>query len=216
MSAADAEGRSTRILVAEDGAVQARQLQTVLEADGYSVTVAADGERAFALLQSESFDVVLSGADNFVVKPCDPDYLRERVRNILENRNLRRAGKLRLGAEVMFLGKKVTITSDKDQILDLLISTFENMVRTNRELRQRETELGEAKNQLHDYARQLEDRVRSSAGKYHSLMEHAHDAIFILDGTGCVQEANRRAEELLGEPAAAMLGSPCARCRLHR
>ena len=98
-----------------------------------------------------------------------------------------------MGAEVVFLGKKLTITSDKEQILDLLVSTFEDVVRTNRELRAREKELAQAKDQLDRYARQLEGKVRSTEDKrkqteealaeseqrFRRLVEFSPDAMFI-------------------------------------
>jgi PAS domain S-box-containing protein len=158
---------------------------------------------------TEPMDIIQGlecGADNFITKPYQPGDLLGRVRTILHNKALRTAGKLKMGAEVVFLGKKLTVNSDKEQILDLLISTFEDIVRTNRELRTREAELAEAKRQVDQYARQLEGQVRSSEDKYGRLMEQAQDAIFIVDTSGRVQEVNRKAEELLGQPAAEIVG----------
>src|SRR5207253_8937754 len=64
------------------------------------------------------------GANNFITKPYDAGYLLGRIANILDKKNLRRQGKLKVEAEVIFFGKKLTINSDKEQILDLLICTF--------------------------------------------------------------------------------------------
>src|SRR5260370_25578577 len=69
------------------------------------------------------------GADNFVTKPFRADYLVDRVRALLANRNLRTESRLRLGAEVFFLGRRLTVTADREQILGLLLSTFEDIVR---------------------------------------------------------------------------------------
>ena len=74
------------------------------------------------------------GADNFITKPYAPDYLLARIRSILDNKRLRFDSKLKLGVEIFFLGRRFTISSDKEQILGLLISTFEDIVRTNGEL----------------------------------------------------------------------------------
>ncbi|MEO7823381.1 MAG: ATP-binding protein [Gemmatimonadaceae bacterium] len=49
-----------RILVVEDSATQAAALAHLLEQAGYGVVVARAGERAIELVQTESFDVVLS------------------------------------------------------------------------------------------------------------------------------------------------------------
>ncbi|HVP85595.1 MAG TPA: response regulator [Rhizomicrobium sp.] len=111
---------------------------------------------------SDPMDIVgglESGADNFVTKPYSPAQLMERVTNVLENRKMRSSGKLRVGVEVMFLGRNFTINSDKEQILDLLMSTFEDIVRTNRDLQKNRAELAAAKLEIEDYAQGLERRV---------------------------------------------------------
>ena len=77
------------------------------------------------------------GANNFITKPYEANHLLGRVKTILDKKISRSNGKVKVGAEVVFLGKKLTINSDKEQILDLLISTFEDIVRTNQELQAR-------------------------------------------------------------------------------
>jgi signal transduction histidine kinase len=97
-----------------------------------------------------------SGADNFVTKPYEPTYLVERVKAILENRRMRAENRLRVGIDVLFLGKKFTITSDKQQILDLLICTFEDTVRKNRELEGSQAKLAATLAQLEIAHKELE------------------------------------------------------------
>jgi PAS domain S-box-containing protein len=99
------------------------------------------------------------GADNFVTKPYSPQQLLERVETVLESRRLRANGKLRVGVEVMFLGRTFAINSDKEQIIDLLMSTFEDIVRTNRDLQKNRAELAAAKLEIEGYAQSLERRV---------------------------------------------------------
>jgi hypothetical protein len=43
---------------------------------------------------------------------------------------MRGARKIAVGVDVLLMGKKLTINSDKEQILDLLISTFEEVLRS--------------------------------------------------------------------------------------
>lgn len=107
-------------------------------------------------------DIILGlecGADNFVTKPYSPEQILGRLAHVLENHRLRSTSRIHLGVEVMFLGKRLTITSDKRQILDLLISTFEDIVRTNRHLQDSKASLAAAKAEIESYARELERRV---------------------------------------------------------
>ena len=111
---------------------------------------------------NEPMDIIRGlecGADNFITKPYRDDHLIERTDRILEHRKLRGAERVGLGIEIVFLGKRFTISSGKEQILDLLLSSFEDTVRTNQELQTKERELGAAKAELETYARTLEDRV---------------------------------------------------------
>jgi signal transduction histidine kinase len=99
------------------------------------------------------------GADNFITKPYEPEQLIDRIRTVFRNRRARNHGKLAFGVEVVFLGKKFIVNSEKEQILDLLIATFEDIVRTNRGLQESKAELVAAKAQIESYALELEHRV---------------------------------------------------------
>ena len=102
-----------------------------------------------------------SGADNFLTKPYDAGHLVERLQVLIRTREVRASRKLRVGVEVYFMGQTFDITSDREQILDLLISTFEDAVRQNQALRAREDELRSARAELAKYAESLETRLES-------------------------------------------------------
>ena len=148
------------------------------------------------------------GADNFITKPYEPSYLVERVREILERKTQTGQSKLKFEAEVYFLGKKFTIGAEKTQIVDLLFATFEEMVRTNQELKTSQERLAVAMAQVEQYARQMEGQARASTDKYRRLVEQANDGIFLLDPTGRVLEVNRRGEELLDRATTEIVGIP--------
>ena len=76
------------------------------------------------------------GADHFITKPYDKDYLLSHIQYIFVNRELRKQSKADLGIEIFFAGQKHFLTSDRIQILDLLFSTYEAVMQKNRELEQ--------------------------------------------------------------------------------
>ncbi len=89
-----------------------------------------------------------AGADNFLTKPYEPEHLLERLAVLLTTRQARARGRVRAGVTVYFMGRQYTITSEREQILDLLVSTFEDAVRQNRELREREAALARSQKTL--------------------------------------------------------------------
>ena len=85
------------------------------------------------------------GADNFLVKPWEEKSLMMRIRQILANRELRLQGSAQFGIEVMFHGEKHQIHSERLQILDLLLATYEVAAERTAEL-QRAKEDAESAN----------------------------------------------------------------------
>lgn len=74
------------------------------------------------------------GADNFITKPYDDKYLLTRIHHMLINMELRKETKVQMGVEIFFRGLKYFITAERQQILDLLLSTYETAVQKNGEL----------------------------------------------------------------------------------
>ena len=82
---------------------------------------------------SEPMDIIRGlecGADNFITKPYEPDYLLERIDRLLTNKALRHQHEPDIGVEVVVMGERFTIRSEKEQMVDLLISTFEEVLRS--------------------------------------------------------------------------------------
>ncbi len=101
-----------------------------------------------------------SGADNFIVKPYEPNQLIARIETVLQNVSIRSRGRPESGVEVVFLGERFLISSEKEQVLDLLITSFEDIVRTNRELQKSKTALTAANREIERHAHELERRVQ--------------------------------------------------------
>ena len=180
--------------------------------DGYELCRQIKAERRdlpVVLLTSltDPLDVVHgleAGADNFLRKPYDAEQLVARVRTILHNADLRSTGRAQMGLELYFLGQRFMITADRQQILDLLVSTFEDLVGTNREVRAREAELALAHEEL---ARQLDaaERERQRLG---AVLAAVPDAMVIVDEQGLITESSEAALRLLGTSAAELVGRP--------
>jgi two-component system, sensor histidine kinase and response regulator len=100
-------------------------------------------------------DALACGAENFVTKPYEGQYLIGRINDVLANKRTRSERRLTTETEVAFLGKRFTINSDKEQILNLLVSTFEDIVRTNRGLEASQAALRVAERQLQAHSAEL-------------------------------------------------------------
>jgi diguanylate cyclase (GGDEF)-like protein/PAS domain S-box-containing protein len=81
------------------------------------------------------------GADNFIRKPYEEEYLLSRIEYLLMNLELRKNQKMQVGVEISLGDQKHFITAERQQILDLLISTYEQATYLNKELSKREQDL---------------------------------------------------------------------------
>ncbi len=88
------------------------------------------------------------GANNFIRKPYEGRYLLARVNYALTNRTLRETEKLQIGMHILLGGERHFITADRQQILDLLISTYEEAVHLNDSLKTGEEQLARSNRTL--------------------------------------------------------------------
>src|ERR1700730_3297638 len=120
------------------------------------------------------------GADSFIRKPYDDKYLVSRVEYILANQELRKTERLQVGVQLQFGGQAHFITAEKQQILDLLISTYEGAVQINEELEIKQRELARERDLLH------------------TLMDNVPDFIYFKDTAGRFTAINRALARALG------------------
>jgi len=111
------------------------------------------------------------GADNFIRKPYAEDYLLNRIGHMLMNQKLRRNQNLEIGIALYLGDQKHFINADRQQILDLLISTYEQAVQVNGELQARERQVIELNMRLAHHAGELETINREIARKNLELAE---------------------------------------------
>lgn len=113
-----------------------------------------------------------AGADNFLTKPYNEEFLLSRVKYILINREMRKTSQSSdMGLEIAFGGEKYFINSDKMQIIDLLLSTYESAIQKN-------LELSEANKQLVGMHREMAiknselEKLNEEKGKFIRMAAH--------------------------------------------
>ncbi len=111
-----------------------------------------------------------SGADNFIIKPYSEHLLISRIQYILANRELRRTEGGQMGIQIYFDGQTHFLTSERIQIIDLLLTTFETAIQKNYELKHINKEL-----------RIAEGALQASEEKYRLLADNVMDIIWTMD-----------------------------------
>ena len=163
------------VRVAENGAVALEEIRqrrpTLVISDiemprmsGYELCSAVKGDRElrtipFILLSTLSApeDIIKGlhcGADNYVTKPYDPEFLISRVESLLSTPVAEEEQGQPL--DVTLAGNRYTVKSGRQQVLNLLVSTFENAVEKNKELIQTNEQLSLAKEKLTLWNQELE------------------------------------------------------------
>ncbi len=113
---------------------------------------------------SDPLDIIKglqAGADNFITKPYDDDYLMSRINYLIANRHIRRMGAGDMSIEIVFQNQKFEINSDKKQILDLLLSVYEAAVNRNEHLIQAQRQLEEMNENLQAVNKELDAFART-------------------------------------------------------
>ncbi len=123
---------------------------------------------------SELNDVIKAlenGADNFVTKPYKPDFLISRIRHILINSELRRDRRSEKVIEIFFNNQRYSFSALPDQVIDLLLSTFENAVQKNKELQEVNQKLLETQRELREKNKELE-KVNAQKDRFLGMAAH--------------------------------------------
>ncbi len=151
------------------------------EMDGYELCRAVKAEPALRDIPvilvtslTDPKDIIRGiecGADNFIRKPYAEDYLLNRIGQMLVNQKLRKNSSMEVGIALYLGDQKHFINAERQQILDLLISTYEQAVQVNSELQARERQVIELNMRLAHHAGELETINREIALKNLELAE---------------------------------------------
>jgi DNA-binding response OmpR family regulator len=186
-----------KILVVEDSRTQAEMLKNILEAHGYSVTLAENGKAALDILGAVHPDIIISdvvmpvmdgyefcrtvknderyrhipvilltmltdskdviyamvsGADNFITKPYQGEYLISRLKKVLsQKKNMPASPPVEPPTEFLLSGKKFSITHNRHQIIELLLSAYEAAVLQHHEVQNAQKKLADANDEANLY-----------------------------------------------------------------
>jgi PAS domain S-box-containing protein len=133
------------------------------------------------------------GADNFIPKPFEDDYLLQRVRRIFEHLELRSQGYPDTEVTLQVDGHHVVITPDKQQIVELLLATTEEIHQLNARLDAHSKNL-EVEVQVRTH------QLREAEAKYRLLVEQLPVVTYIAasDAAGHMLYVSPQIESLLG------------------
>ncbi|UTW10064.1 response regulator [Marinobacterium rhizophilum] len=172
----------------------------------------------FLLLTARKDPVdIISGlecsVDAFLTKPYDMDQLLARINALLNNRSVVEDSRFSMGADLELFGKRVKISASKEQIFNLLISTFEDIHATNLELQKSRENLTKAKEKLEAYTRTVQDRLAVSQQDLHTrnqAIESLSSGMVIIDVSTqefTVSDANSALFKMTGYDEA-IIGQP--------
>lgn len=133
-------------------------------------------------------------ADYYLTKPYDAPVLLARIRHLLEHPPPDPPANAGAPVTIVVDGQEHIVTSDRGQILNLLLSTYENAVHQNRELARTQRELELVNQQLRIETAKLEQ----SQANYRALLENNADAMIVVDRSGNVRFLNPAARALFG------------------
>lgn len=88
------------------------------------------------------------GADSFIIKPWHESQILSQIERLLATQSTRDSGEPQPVIGIRFSGQQFEITSDRLQILNLLLSTYETATERNRELTSARDELWQLNEQL--------------------------------------------------------------------
>lgn len=131
-----------------DGYEMSRRMKEIKELKGTPIIILTQLTEPDELIRG-----LEAGADNYVTKPFNPDFLLSKVRSLLENPEGLRNNTDKRCIEFDYGGKHHEIKASRTQTFNFIFSTYEHAVMQNKELTI-------AQAQLYDLNTRLEEKVK--------------------------------------------------------
>lgn len=168
---------------------------------------------------SETKDIIKGlecGASNFITKPYRDEYIIKQIHTLLANNELRSQQDLEKGIPLRFNNEDFYITSDRSQILDILITTYETAITKNLSLRKAEADLKNLNMQLEHMViektahltREIEQRKKAQIeiSRLSNVVHQAKSVIVITDLDGNIEYANPKFTDVTGYTLEEVIG----------
>jgi len=158
------------------------------------------------------------GADNFITKPFEAEFLLERIRRIFENLDRRGRGGLEMEVTVRVGAREIVVNADKQQMIELLFSTSEELSDSNKHLEEARLALEEQARDLEGKVQERTQELAAAEGKYRALVEQIPAVVYTADSetVGRVLYTSPQIETLLGFTVAEWMADPEFRIqRIH-
>ncbi|HVY69199.1 MAG TPA: diguanylate cyclase [Verrucomicrobiae bacterium] len=184
------------------------------ELDGYAMCLAVKNDPALRdvpiilLTTLSNTEHILQGlkakADYYLTKPYDPPYLLDRVKTLLERPPWRGQEEVAEPLEISLEGERHQVEANRRQMLNLLLSTYENAVQQNRVLTRTQAELNTRNQQLRDQT----ERLQMSEANIRNLLRNMADGMVVTDRAGVVRFVNAATQMLFGQSTEELLDKP--------
>ncbi|MFA6311061.1 MAG: PAS domain S-box protein [Sterolibacterium sp.] len=119
-------------------------------------------------------EAINSGADAYIIKPFAESNLLIRIRSLLDAPLVRRRAEERREEVVGYGGKRFAIAGGGQQILNLLLSVYENTLNQNRELVAVQSQLNLLNESLDRQVRERTAAVRASEERYKRITDYLY------------------------------------------
>ncbi len=143
-------------------------------------------------------------ADYYLTKPYESKYLLDRVQSLLVDASMAHCVETPAGLEITLEGRRHLVNADRRQMLNLLLSTYENAVQQNRELIKTQQKLNSLNQELQDQSRL---KLKISEKSFRALLENSVDAMLVMDAAGIIRFVNPAGERLFSRPSSELLGT---------